>query len=243
MAAYANRAKGESKMRRATLLLFVWAALGGWSSTAGAEPYWIAYEGNDFPENEGWTRITYYGEANRRIEDGVLVIDSLHDRHIEDLLVMNRWMDPDSGELFVAEWRLMIGAGTTGPDAGVFIARSFMPGSVHIGFTPDQAWIGHDNLFFDVEPGVFHTYRFESEDMIAYDFFIDDQWVYEGAFLWPASNQSSISFGDQFNGWASISYWDYFRFGVVPEPTTSMLLLVLFGLMFKTNRTSLLRRI
>ena len=238
MAAYANFAKGERKIRRATLLLFVCAVLGGLSSTAGAEPYWIAYEGNDFPENEGWTRHTYYGEANRRIENGVLVIDSLHDRRIEDLANMDRWMDPEPGELFVAEWRLMVGADSTGPDAGVFIARSFMPGSVILQFTPDQAWIGHDNLFFDVEPGVFHTYRFESEDMIAYEFFIDGQWVYEGHFLWPASNQSLIGFGDLFNGWASISYWDYLRFGVIPEPATSMMLLSLFCLMIKTNRTS-----
>jgi hypothetical protein len=231
-------AKGIRDMKHAVMLTFVCAVLGGWSSTAGAEPYWVAYEGNDFPENEGWTRITYYGEANRRIEDGVLVIDSLHDRHIEDLVEMRRWMDPDPGELFVAEWRLMVGAGSTGPDAGVFIARSFQPGSVILQFTPDRAWIGHDNRYFDVAPGVFHTYRFESEDMIAYNFFIDGQWVYEGHFLWPASNQSYINFGDEFNGWASISYWDYLRFGVIPEPASSMMYLSLLCLMIKINRTS-----
>ena len=60
------------------------------------------------PENEGWERITYNGQANRYIEDGALVIDSLHDVHVEDLAKMERWMDPEPGETFVAEWRLMV---------------------------------------------------------------------------------------------------------------------------------------
>jgi hypothetical protein len=190
-------------------------------------PYWITYEGNDFPENEGWERVTYYGEANRWIEDGALVIDSLHDRHIEDLARMQRWMDPDPGELFVAEWRLLVDEGSTGYDAGVAICRSFMPGHVHFGFSPDEAWVGLDNLAFDVEPGVYHTYRFESQNMVDYAFFIDDQLVQHGVFHDAASNQSKIVFGDLANGSASRSHWDYLRFGAIPEPSALVLALTL----------------
>ena len=43
---------------------------------AHAEPYWIAYEGNDFPENEGWIYIWSTPRAIRWIEDGALAIDS-----------------------------------------------------------------------------------------------------------------------------------------------------------------------
>jgi len=205
-------------------------------STASAEQYWIAYEGNDFPENEGWEHIQYNGEAVRWIEDGALVIDSLHDLHIEDLAKMERWMDPDPGELFVAEWRLLVDEGSDNWDAGVGIARSFSPGFVMFGFGPDSAWNALDNLWFDIEPGIFHTYRFESSDMIAFDFLIDDQLVQHGSFQDAASNQSSIGFGDLFDGCASRSRWDYLRFGVIPEPSTFVLALTMVSLTLKTTR-------
>ena len=32
---------------------------------ARGSPYWIAYEGNDFPESEGWERHAYGGGAER----------------------------------------------------------------------------------------------------------------------------------------------------------------------------------
>ena len=205
-------------------------------STAAAEPYWITYEGNDLPENEGWTRFTYNGEANRYIEDGKLVIDSLHDNQISDVARMERWMDPAPGEMFVAEWRLMVASGSTGLDAGVAIARSFEPGFVSFSTGPSRAWNALDQVYFAIEPNVYHTYRFESEDMISFRFFIDDELVQEGEFLSPSSNESYINFGDKAVGWASLSYWDYVRFGVVPEPSTLLIFLVVFGMSFKTLR-------
>jgi len=206
------------------MLFFAVAAVGVIVSTAGAEQFWIAYEGNDFPENEGWTRLTGAGGANRWIEDGALVIDSLHDVHIYDVALMEHWMDPDPGELFVAEWRLLVEAGSDYRDPGVAIARSFSPGFVEFLFGPETAWNALDNICFDIEPGVFHTYRFESADMVGFDFFIDNQLVQEGTFQDAASNQSFIDFGDLLDGRASLSRWDYVRFGVVPEPSSALLL-------------------
>ena len=205
-------------------------------STAAAEPYWITYEGNDLPENEGWTRFTYNGEANRYIEDGALVIDSLHDRHISDGARMERWMDPEPGEMFVAEWRLMVASGSTGPDAGVAIARSFEPGFVAFSAGVGQARNALDQVYWPIEPGVYHIYRFESEDMIGFRFFIDGELVQEGEFLAPSSNQSYINFGDKYDGWASLSYWDYVRFGVIPEPSTHLMMLVAFGVTVRNVR-------
>ena len=152
---------------------------------------------------------------------------------VEDLAKMERWMDPGPGELFVAEWRLLVEAGSTGYDAGVAIARSFLPGFVSFGFGPDQAWNGLDNLFFDIEPGIYHTYRFESEDMVGFDFLIDGQLVQQGTFLSPSSNQSHINFGDKTDGWASLSRWDYLCFGVVPEPSGSLMAIAILGLTLK----------
>ena len=218
------------------LLLSLTAALGMMVGQAGAEQFWITYEGNDFPENEGWEHITYNGEAERWIEDGALVIDSLHDVHVEDLAKMERWMDPDPGELFVAEWRLLVDEGSGDRDAGVAIARSFEPGYVIFQFGPETARDVQDLIWFPVEPGIFHTYRFESHDMVDYELFIDGQSVHEGTFMTAASNQSSIGFGDMIDGQASLSRWDYLRFGVVPEPSASVLALTSLWLTRRTIR-------
>ena len=210
---------------RSLISLALFSTLCALTASATAEPYWITYEGNDFPENEGWTRFTGAGGADRWIEDGALVIDSLHDVHIHDVTAMERWMDPDLGELFVAEWRLLVEEESDEWDPGVGIARSFDPGFVEFHFGPESAWNALDNQWWEIEPGVFHTYRFESHNMIDFDFFIDDQLVQEGTFLSPSSNQSFIAFGDMFDGRASLSRWDYVRFGVVPEPETGILAL------------------
>ncbi len=94
-------------MKRVALLLFTLAALGMLVVPAGAEPYWITYEGNDLPENEGWNR--YWGNADgeyqgggaiRTIEDGVLTMDSLYDPWVWDWAYIERpgQMDPELGE-------------------------------------------------------------------------------------------------------------------------------------------------
>jgi hypothetical protein len=79
------------------------AALGVLAMPARAEPYWIAYEGNDFPENEGWWHIWGPEPGERWIEDSVFVLDTLRDTHIADFYVMNMWgsLDPGPGETFV----------------------------------------------------------------------------------------------------------------------------------------------
>jgi hypothetical protein len=218
------------------MLMFVMAALGVLVAPAGAEQFWVSYEGNDLPENEGWTRHTGAGGADRWIEDGALVIDSLHDVHIYDVAVMEHWMDPEPGELFVAEWRLLVEEESGDQDPGVAIARSFEPGFVAFYFGPNLAWNGLDNLWWNIEPGVFHTYRFESYDMVDFDFFIDDELAQEGSFHAPSSNQSYISFGDKLDGRASLSRWDYLRFGVVPEPSGSVLGLAAASLALRTIR-------
>jgi hypothetical protein len=91
------------------------ASLLSWS--ASADQYWIAWEGDDFPENQGWTRVwgnwdgQYEGPgAIRTLENGILTYDSLYDDGVYDFSEMYRpgQMDSGSGELFVMEWRLNV---------------------------------------------------------------------------------------------------------------------------------------
>ena len=82
------------------------------TASAAAEPYWITYEGNDYPENVGWERVwgnwdgPYQGDgAVRTLEDGVLTLDTLYDDGVVDFYKIERpgAIDPGPGELFVME--------------------------------------------------------------------------------------------------------------------------------------------
>jgi len=104
-------------MKRVILLLFTAAALGTLVVPAGAEPYWYAYEGNDLPENEGWQRFwgnddgPFEGDgAIRTVENGILTMDSMYSQRVYDYACHYLYgeLDPDPGELFVAEWRVYV---------------------------------------------------------------------------------------------------------------------------------------
>lgn len=202
-------------------------------STATADKYWIAYEGNDLPENVGWDRhfSRENGGATRRIVDGALELDSLADHAIFDFYEIDRQIDPDPGELFVATWRVKVlesfgGARWVG-DAAVVIAPDG-GGTLAFNHFPDRVISTRERWEISITPDEFHTYRIESWDMMNYSLWIDGQYVRDGIWDIPSLNQSFVNFGDggQFGGLRSLSQWDYVRFGVVPEPTGLSLFLV-----------------
>ncbi len=229
-------------MKHVILLLFTAAALGTLVSTARAEQYWIAYEGNDLPENEGWQRRWGdwegpFGEgAFRTVDDGILTIDSLHDQGVYDFARFDRpgQLDPGPGELFVIEWQLKV-------DQVISTYGSYDPSvSVH----SDDGWIvgfgyyedGIESKFendawIPITPGVFHEYQLYSLDMRTYELYIDGVFARQGEF-WDGLMESYVTWGDAVSGAASLSHWDYLRFGVVPEPCS---LFLLTGLLFCTR--------
>jgi hypothetical protein len=228
--------KGIYEMRNLTLLCFGIAALGALALPAGAEPYWIAYEGNDFPENEGWRRSwgdddgEFHGDgAFRTLEDGILTMDSLYNDRVYDYARVDRYghLDPEPGETLIAEWRLKVDA-VTGDyfDPVVTIIgdhRMTIGLGYHYGFIESQF---EDDVFIPIEPSVFHDYRFLTSDMQTYDLYIDGELAHEGEF-WHGAGESYMAWGDGVRGAASRSHWDYLRFGVVPEPTSWFLISVL----------------
>jgi hypothetical protein len=247
MAAYANRAKGELKMRRATLLMFVAAALGAWSSTAGAEPYWYAYEGNDLPENEGWERRwgnwdgSHEGNgAIRTVENGILTMDSLFDAGVYDYARLSRpgQIDPAPGETFVMEWRVWVEQTTGEPSfdvsAGFFSDDAFI---LALGIYPDKIESLFEQVWIPIQTGVYHDYSVISNDMRNYTLYIDGNQVHTG-YLWQGLDTSSVGWGDGTLGVASLAHWDYFRVGVIPEPGTMIATLVFLvnGLFRRTVR-------
>jgi hypothetical protein len=146
--------------------------------SATAEPYWITYEGNDLPENEGWERHwgndegAHEGDgAIRTVEDGILTMDSLYDLRVYDYACHYLYgeLDPDPGELFVAEWRGLVDE-VLGDhyDAKVGIS-SDDDWQLGIACFPDHILSKFEDVEIPIEPGMFHEYRVLSWDMQTYD--------------------------------------------------------------------------
>jgi hypothetical protein len=155
-----------------------------------------------------------------------------------DYYKLERQMDPEPGETFVAEWRVRIAEANRSMEAGVWIARDDPPGYVMAEYMEDELWIGREHWSYTIEPYVFHTYRMESTDMVDYSLWIDDVLVHDGEFYTPTSADSFFAFGDFSYGGAitSVTEWDYVRFGVVPEPTSLVPVLLTFVLLTRTLR-------
>ncbi len=193
---------------------------------AEADEYWVSYGGNDYPENEGWTRIRSdengvfgQGGAIRTLEDGALVLDSRGGVLITDFYDMLRPIDPGRGELFIMRWRLKIESVPEhfGVSAGVFSDIStgagfeFGESSVRSAF--------ERNVEATFEPQEFHVFEVRSSNMKDYEFSIDGTPAFSGLFR-STVGSSRVTWGDGIQGPISLSRWDYFEFGVVPEPST-----------------------
>ena len=198
------------------------------------DEYWIAYEGNDFPESEGWTRVHGEIPAERWIEDGALVIDSRADVSIFDFVKMafDGTLDPDPGEMFLMRWRLKVDQVEGFYDPIIAVTSDEVAPdefySVGFGFQEDRVLSAFEpNVSAVFEPGVFHEYELRSFDMRSYRLYIDDDLAIEGVF-YEVFGPTRVGWGDGVQGAVSLSRWDYVRFGVVPEPTIAILMAQLF---------------
>ncbi len=205
-------------MKKLMIVLLV----AGCASVAGAEPFWIAWEGNDYPENEGWTRYTRAGGADRSLHDGTMTLDSMADFHIVDEYLIYRPLVPGAGESFRMEWRMRVDEllGDWDPFVGVCSGDS----AVFLNHSPDGIHSSLEGLWIDFELGAeFHDFALTSADMASYQLYVDGQLVHSGAFVGPVP-YSCVLWGDATTGPSSISTWDYVRFGIVPEPGAGLLL-------------------
>jgi hypothetical protein len=206
---------------RVLLIVFMLAV------TARAEQYWVAYEGNDFPENEGWERVYSAGGADRHFESGTLVIDSRRDSSIVDYYRITRAVDPDPGETFVAEWRMRIDDIPPGfhfdPTVGIFSDKS-----KGVGFRFSETTLY--SVFEGIELGPLaaeeiHSFSLISSDMTGYQLYVDGALLFSGVFI-DVFTSSEVSWGDGIQGGRSLTAWDDFSFGVIPEPNSAMALIL-----------------
>jgi hypothetical protein len=207
------------------------AVLAGVAS-ALATPYWIDWDGTDWPENQGWTRDwgnlhgQHEGGAIRTLEDGVLTYDSL-DPGVYDYSYMRPGeMDPCApNELFLCEWRLKVDVVNGNGDPTVAV-ESNDNWEVAFAYAQDHLTsLGEGLLTIPFAPGVWHDYRLVSPDMRSYDLYIDGELAREGVFEFIGFDGPYIGWGDGGQSSGSFHHWDWFRFGVVtPEPSGFLLI-------------------
>jgi hypothetical protein len=200
----------------------------------------VTYDGSHFPEEgeDGWTRLDSVYQADRWIDNGWLVQSA-------EIAVIG---PPEEGErdFYRRELADQAGSGdwylewvmwTDGPQA----FASVSPAVIAAGGTSGvlyQLTVAEDRIrllrdatlplvFADIEPGLAHTYRLELHGSESYAFSIDgtviDAGIPEGPY--PTSD-SRITFGASAAIEGSATRWDYIRFGVIPEPSSGLMLLV-----------------
>lgn len=217
------------------------------TSTSAATPYWVAWEGNDYPENEGWERRHYRPDgpmADRSLSDGVMTLDGRASTEIQDFYRPQQSINPGAGEEFVVQWKLRV------EEVVGFPHFLYDPG---FSILSDDAWmvsfvIGVDGAFSILDArtypylgGQFRAWELRSPDMRTYSVSVDGQVIGTGSFVLISIRASEVAWGDFTYGSASLSQWDYFRFGVVPEPATGALLVgaAIAGLVGRRGRLGL----
>ena len=214
---YRSAGRGLALVRWLNLMVGFLMLMG----SARGTPYLVDYEPSSglYPEQTGWSRYIDYGGAQRSIEDGALVLDSRASMGIMDYYVkyMNGTLDPDPGETFVMQWRLRIDEmlGGTDLDVGVFSDQRWA-----LGFNFDAGVVRsvfETGVQAPFTLGVFHDYELTSADMRSYTLLMDGEPLIAGQFRHLVT-ASEVGWGDDVQGSTSLSRWDYFRFGVVPEP-------------------------
>jgi hypothetical protein len=206
-------------------------------ASATAEPFWFEYDASLglFPEAVGWDRLTMDGGAQRSLDDGVLTLDGLASWSIVDDYGIFHPIDLAPGELFVMQWRLRVDEVHGSGDPGVGV-DSEAYGRVALLYSESSIRSIFEDVWIFFEPHVFHDYSFTSTDLLTYTLQIDGSVVYTGVYVSP-SQYSSVYWGDLAMGARSLSVWDYVRFGVVPEPSTvSLALLVVLPAIRTTRR-------
>ena len=205
---------------------------------ASADEYWVSYEGNDFPENEGWIRVFSAGGAIRTIEHGALVLDSRLSAQIVDFYSIERPVDPEPGETFLMRWRMRIDDIPVGfPFDPTVVVFSDQFTAVGFEIAEDRIQSTFEpGLMGTFSPGLFHLFEFWSDDMASYDLYVDGQLLFGGSF-YSVFNQSRVSWGDGIQGGRSLAVWDRFEFGVVPEPSTLLSVACASLAMFGRRRT------
>ncbi|MBN1489370.1 MAG: PEP-CTERM sorting domain-containing protein [Phycisphaerae bacterium] len=226
-------------MRTRTLFLSLFWVSMVCSSAVGE---YIAYEGDTFPEDDGWSVVGTLpapDQYTRSISGGVYTISAVADSHTK--VIYEREISFACDNLFY-EWRSRTSNNDGYGGAGILFgqpgARSLVAVSWHadygqVRFEP-IAGDGYTWKNFSLEPGEFHTFRVEGNGA-DYAFFVDGNPVLASALQSPGTENVFFSwnFTKQYINVPTDSDWDYVRSGEIPEPVTLLLFSGAFALMVR----------
>jgi hypothetical protein len=203
---------------------------------ASAQAAVVAYEGQVLPEDAGFSRVTQYDPV-RWCEDGWFYqeIDvgggtgEPYDGDYDDY----RWPLADFvGAPYFVEWRMQTDAPDSEVDwhnGGAFMVSYGGGVNFHFNMASGLARLlrgyPYPTEYFEIEPGIPHTYRLEVYDGDYFEFRIDgalmDFGQPEDVFPTP---DAELFFGARYYQSEHTTQWDYVHFGTIPEPTTGLLL-------------------
>jgi hypothetical protein len=223
----------ESDMLRPAALLASLASLAIVLSPlpAAATPYWYAWEGDDWPENQGWTCDIYANGPGdvRTLADGLMTLDGLGPQATWDAyqIYPGAAVEPGAGESFVMAWRLRVdavnGPGGRDPMVGLYSDDGW---GVSLMYSVGSVQSTYEGATIAIAPGSYHAYVLRTEDMRTCALSIDGVLVRVGAFHYGGGD-AIVGWGDGGAFSKSLSVWDYYRCGIVPEPGARALLVML----------------
>ena len=213
-----------------------------------ATPWWEAYEGDVYPETlPGWERVHGSIPAQRWIDNGVLFIDSRADVSTYDYyrMTFSHAIDPGPGETFEVRWRLKVDEVTGYYDQSVGVTSDAAGPDefyrVAFGFRADTVLSVLENgISAPITPGVFHDYELHSDDMRAYQLYVDGSLTLVGRFV-EVFGPARVGWGDTLQGGTSLAEWDYVRFGVVVPEGSVLSGALLIGAFLRGARGGLAR--
>ncbi len=229
------------------MLMFGVCLLGLVAGSARAEPFYLRYDADVFPEEAGWERHSTDpgGVVVRTVKDGVLTIDSTASYYATDWYRRETpALTLDAGELFQLEWRmrtLMTDTWHSQCDTNVaisnakrayvqvYVARDFVAAYDDVGTEPAHVYA--------IEGGEWNTFALESVNMQEYSLYVNGAFAFSGVFNGSLiAGPNLLSFGESVIGMRSLSEWDYVAVTVVPEPEMVMAVVSLLCVLSRTMR-------
>jgi hypothetical protein len=205
------------------------------TAVALGDGFYMNYDGDQFPEDEGWQRrySDPDGQTVRELDNGIFRLDTRASLSIYDLYVIQTdALNPQPGESLQIGWRMRTIFTQTDylhSDVMLFLTNA---DSAYVEFYLGPDYVSEHDLgggeFEHVcqhgPPADFTSFLFAT-NMQDYSLFVDGNLAFIGQFHdYAWSGPFYLAFGDGVIGRSSLSEWDYVEVQVVPEPSSGLLL-------------------